>query len=73
VESPSENAHANLVVETFEGDVIIVTVAALPTEYGETLDSDVQSDECAGAPPDDWVTQKINLTVMLAPEVDTAA
>ena len=73
MESPSENAHAHLVVETLEGDIAVVTVAALPAKNGDTLDSNVESNERAGAPPDHWVTQKVDLTVVLAPEINTAA
>ena len=73
MEGPSENTHADLVVETLECDVAVVAVAALPAKDCDTLDSNVESNERARAPPNHWVTQKVDLTVVLAPEVDTAA
>lgn len=51
VESPAEDAHANLIVKALESDIVIVSVAALPSENSEALDGDVESDERCRAPP----------------------
>lgn len=71
VEGPPENVGADLVVETLEGDVAVILESALPSQNSETLDGDVQHNSQSRAPPNDRVTDEVNLTVVLAPEVDT--
>lgn len=51
VESPSQDGHTDLVIESFKRDVVVVTEATLPAEDSETLDSSVENDECGGGPP----------------------
>ena len=41
VERPSENRHAHLIVETFEGYIGIIAISTLPSENGQTFDGDV--------------------------------
>lgn len=62
VESPSQNTHTNFVVETFESDIGVVTVATLPSKDREALDNGVNSDQYSRAPPDHWVTDQVDLT-----------
>jgi hypothetical protein len=71
VECPSKDAHTDFVVETLEGNVAVVTVATLPSKNGNALDDDVEADQGSGAPPYHWVAKEVDLTVVLAPEVDT--
>lgn len=53
VERPAKNTHAHFIVETLESDVVVVSEAALPSDNGESLDRDVESDERGSAPPND--------------------
>lgn len=71
MESPSENAHADLIIESLECDVVVIAVTTLPSEDGNGLDGNVKPDECSGTPPNDWVSNEIDLSIVLAPEVDT--
>lgn len=73
VKSPSKNRGSNLIVETLENGVGVIVAAALPAENGDALEKDVDNHGSSSAPPDDGVTQQVNLAVMPAPEVDTAA
>jgi hypothetical protein len=72
VESPSEERHADFVVETLEVDVGIVAEPTLPAQNREALDDEVQTNDCGGAPPDGRVTDEVDLPVVFAPKVDTA-
>lgn len=67
MERPTEDAHANFVVETLECNVVIITEATLPSKHSKTLDGDVEPDEGGRAPPYDGISYKINLTIMFAP------
>lgn len=71
VECPAENGSANLIVETLKGNVLVVVAASLPAKNSKTLEGNVESNGSRGAPPDQWVANKVDLTVVLAPEVDT--
>ena len=73
VEGPSENKSADLVVETLEWHVVEVLVAALPSQESDTLKDGKDGDCDGGRPPDDWVADEVDLTVLFAPEVDTTA
>lgn len=55
MEGPSENAHTHFVIEALEGDIIVITEAALPSNDGKTFDRDVKYNDCGSAPPDDGV------------------
>jgi len=45
----------------------------LPAKHGENFEQDIGDDCKCRRPPDDWVAEKINLTVVLAPEVDASS
>ena len=64
VESPAKEAHTNFVVEALESDVVVITVAALPSKNSEPLDCDVEPDKRSGAPPDYWVSNEIDLSTI---------
>jgi hypothetical protein len=59
VESPTKNAHANFVVETLEGDIVVITETTLPSDDSESLDRDVQPDKCGGTPPNNYLMSAI--------------
>lgn len=73
MESPSKHCRANLVIETLELDVAVIAVTSLPSEHGQALEKDVKADGGSRAPPDEWISNQINLAVVFAPEVDTTA
>lgn len=72
VKCPSENESADLVVETLEWHVVEVLVAALPSQENDALEDGEDGDSDGRRPPDNWVTDEIDLAVLLAPEVDAA-
>lgn len=72
VESPAQNRSTNLIIKTLEGDVAVVVAASLPSKNGETLEGDVKSNGGSRGPPDERVANQVDLSVVLAPEVDTA-
>lgn len=71
VECPTQKRHPDLIIKALEGHIGIITVAALPTEDGNTFDGNVKTDERRGGPPNDGIAEEIDLAVVLAPEVDT--
>jgi hypothetical protein len=62
VEGPSKNAHADLVIESLEGDVVVIAETTLPSDDSKTLDGDVEANERSGTPPDRRVTYKVYLS-----------
>lgn len=46
VESPAQDRHANLVVETLEDSVAVVVAATLPPQDRESLEDGVEADSC---------------------------
>ena len=72
VEEPSQDAGTNLIVKALEGNVVVVTTAALPANNGDSLENEVDTNGQGGRPPDQRVSKQVNLAVVLAPEVDTA-
>jgi hypothetical protein len=73
VESPAQDRHTDLVVETLEDGVAVVIAAALPPQDRESLEDSVEGDSGGRRPPDKRVTDKVDLAVVAAPEVDTTA
>lgn len=73
VEGPAEDEGADLVVETLKWDRVEILVAALPSQKSNTLENGEDGDGDGGGPPDDRVANQVDLAVLLAPEVDTAA
>jgi hypothetical protein len=51
----------------------MVLEPTLPSENRQTLDSNVQGNGSSGRPPNDWVTNKVDLTMVLTPEIDATA
>lgn len=72
VESPAKDAGADLVVESLEGHVVVVLVSTLPSQNSQCLESQVHNNRDGRGPPDQRITDQVDLTVVLAPEVDTA-
>ena len=52
VERPTEDRHADLVVETLEDGIAVVVAVALPPQDRESFENSVQSDSCGRRPPD---------------------
>ena len=73
MERPTQDRHADLVVETLEDGVAVVVAVALPYQDRESLEDGVQGDGCGGRPPNKRVANKVDLAVVAAPEVDTTA
>lgn len=73
VQSPAEHVGANLIVESLKGGVGIVVAASLPAQDGNALEDNPSKDSHRRRPPDDGVTEEVNLRVGLTPEVDTSA
>lgn len=73
VEEPSENRSANLVVEALECDIVVVSAAPLPAKDSDGLEGKIKTNGCSRAPPDQGVANEVDLSVVLAPEVDTTA
>lgn len=61
VECPAQDAHSDFIVETFEGDVVIVTITTLPSENGQAFDGDVKADERCRGPPNGRVADEVDL------------
>jgi hypothetical protein len=88
MESPAKDAHADLIIEALEGDVVVIAEATLPSDNRQAFDRNVEADERGGTPPNDWIANQVNLTLlristwikfiaegtnrMLPPEIDTA-
>ena len=73
MEGPAQYCSANLVVKSLEDRVGVVAAATLPSEHGNSLEEHVDHDGKGTGIPDHGVTNKVDLTVVLAPEVDTTA
>lgn len=73
VESPSENHSTDFVIKTLKDSVAVVVEAALPSEDSQTFEDDIEKDGNSRRPPDKRVANEIDLTVILAPEVDATA
>jgi hypothetical protein len=71
MECPSKNHSTNLIIEALEDWVIVVLEASLPSQNCKTLEDGKDRNSNGRAPPDDRVTNEVNLAVVLAPEVDT--
>ena len=72
VKCPSKDGSANLVVETLEDCIVVVPKSSLPPENSKTLENRKQSNSQGRAPPDNGVTDEVDLAMILAPEVDTS-
>ena len=73
VECPSENHSTNLIVKSFENGVTVVLETTLPSEDREAFEDNKDYNGQGRAPPDDRVTDEIDLAVVLTPEVDTTS
>jgi len=73
VECPAQHRGADLVIEAFESLVGIVAAAALPPKDSEPLKQNIDDHCSRGTPPNEGVADQVNLGVVLAPEVNTAA
>lgn len=73
MKSPAEDRSANLVVESLESRAGVVVVAALPSENSNALEDDPDRNGNAGRPPDNGVSEEVDLSVLASPEVDTSA
>lgn len=71
MECPSKNHSTDLVIETLEDRVVIILEASLPSQNCKALEDSEDCDGKGRAPPDDRVANEVDLTVVLAPEVDT--
>lgn len=45
MESPAKNSSANLVIETLEGHIVVVLISTLPTEYCQSFDQSVKTND----------------------------
>lgn len=72
VESPPQHSHADFVVETAESEVLVIATATLPSQNGETLECDVETDRSGAGPPDERISDEVDLAVVFTPEVDTS-
>lgn len=72
VQSPAKNRSTQLVVKSLEGWVGIVIAATLPSQDGNALEQNPDDNGNGRRPPDNRVANEVNLSVVLAPEIDTA-
>lgn len=72
VESPSQYAATDFVVESLEVDIAVVATASLPAKNRNTLEEKVNANGHRRGPPNEGVSEEVNLTVVFTPEVDTA-
>lgn len=70
VESPAKDDSADFVVKATEGEILVVIAAPLPSEERETFEGNVDGNGRSASPPDQRVADEIDLTMILAPEVD---
>ena len=73
VESPTQDRHADLVVETLENGVAVVVAATLPSQDRESLEDCIEGNRCGRRPPDKRIADEVDLAVVAAPKVDTTA
>lgn len=73
VQGPAKNIGTDLVVETLESGMAVIVAVTLPSENRNALEQHPDSNGHGGGPPDDRVANEVDLGVVLAPEVDTAA
>lgn len=71
VEGPPENSRTQLVIKAFEGHMLIIIAAALPSQSGNSLEQDVNGDCGRRRPPYQGISEKVDLTMVTAPEIDT--
>ena len=70
VECPPKHRGPNLVVKSLENRVVIVLESPLPSQDSKTLERNKYANRQGRAPPDNRVANKVDLTMVFAPEVD---
>ena len=73
VQRPAQYGLANFVVKSLEGDIGIVVAASLPSEDSNALEDDICQDREGRRPPDGRISEKVDLTMVFTPEVDTTS
>jgi hypothetical protein len=73
MESPCQDHSTNFVVEALENWIVVILVSTLPAENCHTFEDSKDSDCQGRAPPDNWVSNEVNLSIVLTPEVDTTS
>src|SRR5882757_8850203 len=73
MERPCQDHSTNFVIETLEDGVIVVLESSLPAENCDALENNEDSNGQGGGPPNNWVSNEVNLAIVFTPEVDTAS
>ena len=73
MQGPAKNRSTDFVVETSERQIGMVVATPLPTKNSQSLDENVETNSRSRCPPNNGITNEIDLTMVFAPKVDATA